>query len=152
MIAISSRTSRATDQRVAPIARRSASSPPRDVTCASVRLAILHDAISSSTSTAQKQHDERRAEVAVLPVAKGEEAAGPALMRARQLAREIARTMARDLGVRLLERRPVGELRDRHDVGACLVDRRRLRDAERRPELRREKRRRKPRGITPMIV
>jgi DNA-binding PadR family transcriptional regulator len=29
-----------------------------------------------------------------------------------------------EMRIRLLERRPVGELRDRHDVGACLVDRR----------------------------
>ena len=49
-----------------------------------------------------------------------------------------------DLGVRLLERRPVSEPRDRHDVGARLVDRRRVRDAERRPELRGEERRREP--------
>jgi len=53
-IAISSSTRRATDHRVAPIARRSASSPPRDVTCASVRLAMLHEAMSSKTRTAQK--------------------------------------------------------------------------------------------------
>ena len=45
-------------------------------------------------------------------------------MRARQLSREVARRCARDLGVRLLERRPVGELRDRDDVGPCLVGRR----------------------------
>jgi hypothetical protein len=50
-MAISSKTSRATDHRVAPMARRSASSPLRDVTCASVRLAMLQDAMSSSTIT-----------------------------------------------------------------------------------------------------
>src|SRR5436190_780123 len=53
MIVISARTSRARSQRVAPIARRSASSPLLAVTCARVRLATFDDAISSSTITAK---------------------------------------------------------------------------------------------------
>ena len=79
---------------------------------------MLHDAISSSTSTPPNSTTSGARNAAVLPVAKGEDAAGPALMRPRQLSRDIANEVA-DLGVRLLERDAVGELRDRDDVGAC---------------------------------
>jgi hypothetical protein len=66
-------------------------------------------------------------------------------MRFRQLAREAAHD-AGNLGVRLFVRDAVGELRDRDDVGARHVERRRGREAEWRPDVCGHERRRKPVG------
>ena len=107
----------------APIARRSASSPLREVTCASVRLAMLHDAISRSTSTPQNRtlSGARNApycqsrKVRRPPV-------HPSCVRGSSLGKST-KNLA-DLPVRLLERHAVGELRNRDNVRPAVVRRR----------------------------
>ena len=87
-----------------------------------------------------EEHVERRLEVAVLPLAVGEDAARPALMRSRQLSGQVANDFG-DLDVSLRERCAVGELGDRHDVRPGLIRRGRT-VAKRRPDLGVEERRR----------
>ena len=93
---------------------------------------------------AAEQDEERGAEGAVLPVPKGDEAAGPPLMRPRQLSREI-----RDDGARL----SAFACSNVTPSASCAIVTMLVRasstgggsgDAERRPDLRREERRREP--------